>query len=65
MELQALMKYYDIDGDGSVSYEEFLRGLRDELTERRQRMVNKAFAIMDKDGSGQLNLADVSKLPSF
>jgi Ca2+-binding EF-hand superfamily protein len=39
VELQALMKYYDVDGDGNVSYEEFLRGLRDELTERRKKMV--------------------------
>jgi len=22
------MKYYDIDGDGNISYEEFVRGLR-------------------------------------
>ena len=22
------MKYYDIDGDGNICYEEFLRGLR-------------------------------------
>mmetsp|Transcript_29256 Transcript_29256/g.21780 ORF Transcript_29256/g.21780 Transcript_29256/m.21780 type:complete len:80 (+) Transcript_29256:58-297(+) len=52
VELQALMKYYDIDGDGNVSYEEFLRGLREELTERRRVMVQKAFGILDRDGSG-------------
>ncbi len=28
VELQALMKYYDIDNDGNISYEEFIRGLR-------------------------------------
>jgi Ca2+-binding EF-hand superfamily protein len=28
VELQALIKFYDIDGDGNVSYEEFLSGLR-------------------------------------
>lgn len=28
VEVQALMKYYDIDGDGSITYEEFLTGLR-------------------------------------
>jgi Ca2+-binding EF-hand superfamily protein len=22
------MKYYDVDGDGNISYEEFIRGLR-------------------------------------
>lgn len=28
VELQALMKYYDKDHDGSISYEEFVSGLR-------------------------------------
>lgn len=28
VELQALMKYYDVDGDGNITYDEFLRGLR-------------------------------------
>ena len=28
VELQALVKYYDMDGDGNITYEEFLRGLR-------------------------------------
>ena len=65
MELQALMKYYDIDGDGNVSYEEFLRGLRDELTTRRRTMVDKAFAMMDRDNSGQLNIQDLCKSQSL
>ena len=28
VELQALMKHYDVDGDGNITYEEFIRGLR-------------------------------------
>lgn len=28
VELQALFKYYDIDGSGNVSFEEFMQGLR-------------------------------------
>jgi Ca2+-binding EF-hand superfamily protein len=28
VELQALMKYYDLEGDGCITYEEFLKGLR-------------------------------------
>jgi Ca2+-binding EF-hand superfamily protein len=28
VELQALMKYYDLNNDGSIFYEEFLTGLR-------------------------------------
>lgn len=46
------MKYYDIDGDGNITYEEFIRGLREPLNERRQKIVRKAFDLMDKDGSG-------------
>lgn len=43
VELQALMKFYDVDGDGNITYDEFLSGLRDELSERRLSMVRKAF----------------------
>jgi len=33
---------------------------RDELTERRRKMVTKAFNILDRNGSGHINLQDVS-----
>jgi Ca2+-binding EF-hand superfamily protein len=59
VELQALIKYYDLDGDGSICYEEFIRGLRDELTERRKRMVEKVFLMLDKDKSGFLSVQDL------
>jgi len=52
VELQALMRFYDVDGDGNIGYEEFISGLRDELTPRRMTMVNKAFQMMDTDGTG-------------
>ena len=56
------MKYYDVDGDGQINLEEFLRGLRDQLTERREAMVWRAFALMDRDGSGQIEAKDVFHL---
>ena len=59
VELQALMKFYDADGDGNISYEEFLRGLREKLTERRHALVEKAFQIMDTDGSGVIQVVDI------
>ena len=71
VELQALMKYYDVNQDGNVSYDEFLNGLKDELTERRLNMVKKAFAMMDKNGGGSIqiddiaNIYDVSMNPDF
>ena len=56
------MKYYDVDGDGQISIEEFLRGLRDPLTERREAMVWRAFELMDRDGSGQIEAKDIAQL---
>ena len=57
--MQALIKYYDTDGDGNVSYDEFLRGLRDEMSPRRAKMVHKIFNRLDRDGSGKIDISDV------
>jgi len=56
------MKYYDVDGDGNISYEEFLRGMRDPLSARRRDLVDRAFAFMDKDGSGVVSGKDIAHL---
>lgn len=62
VELQALMRHYDVDGDGNISYEEFCSGLRDELTPRRARIVEKAFVMMDKNQSGDLGINDIASI---
>lgn len=62
VEIQALMKYYDVDGDGNITYEEFIRGLRDPLSGRRQAMVDKAFAMIDRNGNGALSPADIDAI---
>lgn len=43
VEVQALLKYYDKNGDGSISFEEFIDGLREPLNERRKKICRKAF----------------------
>lgn len=62
VEIQALMKYYDVDGDGNITYEEFIRGLRDPLTERRKAMVDKAFALIDRSGNGSISVEDIDSI---
>jgi len=62
IEVQALMKYYDVDGDGNITYEEFIRGLRDPLTERRINMVNKAFELVDRNRNGEISVADIDAI---
>ena len=56
------MKFYDVDQDGNISYEEFIRGLREPLNERRQKIVCKAFKLLDKDGCGEITVSDISAI---
>ncbi len=42
------MRFYDINGDGSLSTTEFINGLRELLNERRKKIVRKAFASVAK-----------------
>ena len=62
VEIQALMKHYDVDGDGNITYEEFIRGLRDPLSERRKNMVDKAFALIDRNNSGTITVSDIDAI---
>ena len=56
------MKFYDVDGDGNITYEEFIRGLREPLSDRRKKMVQKAFSLMDKNGSGEITIQDIDAI---
>jgi calcyphosin len=62
VELQQLIKYYDVDGDGNVGYEEFLSGLKDSLNARKQAMVDRAFSMLDKNGSGCIQASDITSV---
>ena len=54
-----LFNYFDQDESGTIDFEEFLFALRGGLNERRKKLVNLAFDVMDKDGNGFLEPADV------
>ena len=50
---------FDRNGDGSIDYEEFLRTVRGEMNEGRKKISLQAFNVMDKDGSGVIDIIDV------
>jgi hypothetical protein len=43
-----LFQFFDEDCSGSVSYDEFLLAVRGELNDRRARLVDMAFNVVDK-----------------
>lgn len=58
-EVNFLFNVYDRDDDGNVNYEELLHGIQLPLSAPRLKMVNKAFAILDKDNSNVIDVDDL------
>jgi Ca2+-binding EF-hand superfamily protein len=42
-EFERIFKYFDKNNDGKIDYDEFLRGLRGDMNERRRALVGLAF----------------------
>jgi len=58
-EIGRLFTYFDYDRSGLVEYDEFIRTIRGPMNAARKAIVAKAFKILDKDGSGFLDINDV------
>ncbi len=58
-EVARVFGLFDTDGSGVINYDEFLRGVVGEMSDRRQDIVFKAFQKFDKDGNGQVNIEDL------
>jgi Ca2+-binding EF-hand superfamily protein len=57
-----LYKTFDKDGDRKIIYDEFLRALRPKMSLHRQHFVHLAFNSLDKDGSGEVDLAELAEI---
>ena len=61
-EIRQLFNTFDINRDGKVDYNEFLRTLRGDMNDFRKDFVRTAYKLLDKDGSGIVTLDEVSSL---
>jgi Ca2+-binding EF-hand superfamily protein len=61
-EIFGLFDYFDMDRSGSVDFEEFLQSLRDPLGMKRLQLIHMAFNVIDTDGSGIVDAAEVATL---
>lgn len=57
-----LFNVFDTDHSGSISYDEFLRGVVGDMNDRRKATCMKAFAKIDVDKSGEITIEDVKHL---
>jgi Ca2+-binding EF-hand superfamily protein len=61
-EKNALFLMFDHDKSGSLDYDEFIRGIRGDMSDFRLDWVKQAFTILDKDRSGTVDLNDIDAL---
>lgn len=59
-QIALVFNYFDSDNSKHISYDEFIVAIRGELNDRRKQLVLQAFAILDKDKSGVLEVSDVT-----
>jgi len=57
--VETIFNAFDINRDGSIDYDEFVRIIRGDLTPPRLALVKKAFQKLDKDGSGVVDVDDI------
>lgn len=57
-----MLKHFDRDGNGMVSFDEFLRAIRGEISPSRISWIKKAYQKLDVNGDGTVKLDDIAKL---
>jgi len=57
--IDTIFSAFDLNRDGTIDYDEFLRIIRGDLTPPRLALVKKAFQKLDKDGSGVVDIDDI------
>lgn len=59
IEVNQIVKHFDTNKDGKLSFDEFLRAIRGELNERRAALVDQAYSVLDKNGDYLVTIADI------
>jgi len=60
LEFERLFKYFDRNNDGSMDYDEFLRGVRGDLNERRKAVIAEVFHKLDHTADGKIMEDDLA-----
>lgn len=58
-QIDIVFNAFDLNRDGTIDYDEFLRIIRGDLTPNRLALVKKAYNKLDKDGSGVVDIEDI------
>lgn len=57
--IQQLIDALDKDKSGTIRFDEFLLAIRGTINQRRQKMIDMAFKVLDKTGNGTITMEDI------
>lgn len=60
-QVDCLLKYFDKDGSGQISLQEFMTKIRGDLNTARMSWVQAAYDKLDVTGDGKVTLEDIAK----
>lgn len=60
-ELQQLLMVLDKNISGTISFDEFVTGVRGYINPRREEMIGMAFKVLDKTGDGTVTVEDIAQ----
>lgn len=60
IDFEMIWKFFDRDESGFVSFDEFLRGLRGQMSQRRVNLIGEAYDKLDRTGDGRVTVEDLS-----
>lgn len=60
--IDTIFNAFDLNRDGTINYDEFVRIIRGDLTPNRLALVKKAFAKLDRDESGVVDIEDLKDI---
>jgi len=61
-ELDELFKLFDVDNSGTITYDEFIKGIRGTMGPERVALVKLAFQQLDQRGKGVVTLEDIARI---
>lgn len=57
-----MLQHFDRDGNGTVSYDEFLRAMKGQLNDERKKWIRAAYDKLDVTKDGVVTLEDIAQI---
>ena len=61
-ESQQIFQMFDTEQNGRINYDEFVRQVRGEISEKRRKLVESVFEFLNKNNSEEISISDLNQM---